>query len=84
MSVVSATPADLAPRGFDRLGAWLSDVWVMTRRNLIHIRREPMQLSDVTIQPVLFTLLFLYLFGGALVMRGGGDYKQFLFAGLLT
>jgi len=84
MTVIPATLTDLAPHGFGRLRAWLTDVWVMTRRNLIHIRREPMQLSDVTIQPVLFTLLFLYLFGGALMMRGGGDYKQFLFAGLLT
>lgn len=33
------------------------DVFVVTRRNLVHIVREPMQLSDVTIQPVLFTLL---------------------------
>jgi hypothetical protein len=31
----------------------------MTRRNLVHISREPMQLSDVTIQPVLFTVLFI-------------------------
>ena len=84
MSVTAAAPIDLAPRGFGRLRAWLSDVWVMTRRNLIHIRREPMQLSDVTIQPVLFTLLFLYLFGSALVMRTGGNYKEFLMAGLLT
>ena len=42
----------------------VSDVWSMTRRNLVHISREPMQLSDVTIQPVLFTLLFVYIFGG--------------------
>ena len=37
----------------------LSDVWALTRRNLIHVAREPMQLSDVTVQPVLFTLLFI-------------------------
>ena len=33
---------------------WTSDTAVLTRRNLWHVRREPMQLSDVTIQPVLF------------------------------
>ncbi len=38
----------------------------MTRRNLVHISREPMQLSDVTIQPLLFTVLFVYIFGGAI------------------
>ena len=47
----------------DRLGARVRDVVVLTRRNLVHIAREPLQLSDVTIQPVLFTLLFVYVFG---------------------
>jgi ABC-2 type transport system permease protein len=42
-------------------GVWrrASDVLVLTGRNLVHIAREPLQLSDVTIQPVLFTLLFV-------------------------
>jgi ABC-2 type transport system permease protein len=57
----------------------------MTRRNLVHISREPMQLSDVTIQPVLFTVLFVYLFGGgAIPIPGGGSYTGFILAGLLT
>jgi len=34
------------------------DVIALTGRNLVHIAREPLQLSDVTVQPVLFTLLF--------------------------
>ena len=72
------------PAWLGRLGAWLSDVWVMTRRNLIHVRREPMQLSDVTIQPVLFTLMFVYVFGSAMVLPGGGGYKDFVIAGLLV
>jgi len=83
MSVSAAYPVDLAPRGFDRLRAWLTDVWVMTRRNLIHVRREPMQLTDVTVQPVLFTLMFVYVFGSAMVLPGGGAYKDFVIAGLL-
>jgi ABC-2 type transport system permease protein len=61
----------------------LSDVWALTRRNLIHIAREPMQLSDVTVQPVLFTLLFIYVFGSGIPIAGG-SYKQFALAGLLT
>ncbi len=60
----------------------LRDVVVLTRRNLIHISREPLQLSDVTIQPVLFTLLFVYVFGGAVPIPGG-SYKDFVLAGLL-
>jgi ABC-2 type transport system permease protein len=55
----------------------------MTRRNLVHISREPMQLSDVTIQPVLFTVLFIYLFSGAVPIPGG-SFKDFILAGVLT
>ena len=56
----------------------------MTRRNLVHISREPMQLSDVTIQPVLFTVLFVYIFGGAIPIPGGGSYVDYLLAGILA
>src|SRR5579862_1750775 len=60
----------------------LHDVWVVTQRNLVHIAREPMQLSDVTIQPVLFTLLFVYVFGSGISVPGG-TYASFAIAGLL-
>jgi ABC transporter DrrB family efflux protein len=62
---------------------WLHDAKVLTRRNLVHVRREPAQLSDVTVQPVLFTLLFTQLFGAAMVLPGGGSYVDFAVAGLL-
>jgi ABC-2 type transport system permease protein len=62
----------------------LRDVGVLTWRNLVHIKREPLQLSDVTVQPVLFTLLFVYVFGSGVVLPGGGTYKDFAIAGLLA
>jgi ABC transporter DrrB family efflux protein len=62
----------------------IADTWSMTRRNLVHISREPMQLSDVTIQPVLFTTLFVYIFGGAIPIPGGGTYVDYLLAGMLA
>jgi ABC transporter DrrB family efflux protein len=58
------------------------DVVVLTRRNLLHIAREPLQLSDVTVQPVLFTLLFVYVFGSGVPIQGG-SYKDFAIAGLM-
>ncbi len=76
--------------GFDRRGTLslvvehLQDVAVMTWRNLVHIAREPMQLSDVTVQPVLFTFLFVYIFGSGMSLPGGGTYKDFAIGGLLT
>lgn len=61
----------------------LRAVSVLTWRNLVHVRREPLQLSDVTFQPVLFTLLFVYVFGAGVALPGGGKYVTFAIAGLL-
>ena len=58
------------------------DVVVLIRRNLIHIAREPLQLSDATVQPVLFTLLFVYVFGSGVPINGG-TYKDFAIPGLM-
>jgi len=66
-----------------RISARWHDIVVLTRRNLVHVRREPAQLSDVTIQPVLFTMLFIYVFGSGIPIQGG-NYKDFALAGLLT
>jgi ABC-2 type transport system permease protein len=62
----------------------LRDLAVLTKRNLVHIAREPLQLSDVTVQPVLFTLLFVYVFGAGVVLPGGGSYTSFAIAGMLA
>jgi len=62
----------------------LRDVAVLTVRNLLHIRREPLQLSDVTVQPVLFTLLFTYVFGAGVLLPHHGSYNAFAIAGLLA
>jgi ABC-2 type transport system permease protein len=85
MSATTLIPAAVqrsAPR--PGLTGRLRDVLVLTGRNLVHIAREPLQLSDVTVQPVLFTLLFVYVFGSGVVLPGGGSYKDFAIAGLLA
>jgi ABC-2 type transport system permease protein len=66
-----------------RLTRQWRDVVVLTRRNLVHVAREPLQLSDVTIQPVLFTLLFIYVFGAGIPVPGGGSYVDYALAGML-
>ncbi|MBA2445631.1 MAG: ABC transporter permease [Nocardioidaceae bacterium] len=53
-------------------------------RNLLHIRRMPEMLLDVTIQPVMFVLLFAYVFGGAIDVRGGVSYREFLLPGIMA
>jgi ABC transporter DrrB family efflux protein len=52
-------------------------------RNLVHIRRMPEMLMDVTVQSVMFVLLFAYVFGGAIAVRGA-DYKEFLLPGIMV
>lgn len=83
MSTVHAPVPTLepAPRG---IGATLSDVWVIARRGLLHMRRQPEVLADATFQPVMFVLLFAYVFGGAIAVPGGGDYKEFLMGGIFA
>jgi ABC-2 type transport system permease protein len=77
------TPTTETPRSFGSMQK-VRDVVVLTGRNFVHIVREPLSLSDVTIQPVLFTLLFVYVFGSGVVVPGGGSYKDFAIAGLLA
>ena len=47
------------------------------------MRRQPEALTDVTMQPVMFVLLFAYVFGGAIDVPGGG-YEEFLMGGIFA
>ncbi|HEU4927576.1 MAG TPA: ABC transporter permease [Vicinamibacterales bacterium] len=58
--------------------------WVIARRGLAHMRREPEALADATIQPIMFTVLFAYVFGGAIKVPDGGSYKEFLMGGIFA
>jgi ABC transporter DrrB family efflux protein len=60
-----------------------TDVWVLTKRSIARIRREPETLADVTIMPVIFILMFAYVFGGAIALPGGGSYHEYLIGGML-
>ncbi|HJX43529.1 MAG TPA: ABC transporter permease [Geodermatophilus sp.] len=52
-------------------------------RNLVHIRRMPEMLLDVTVQSVMFVLLFAYVFGGAIAVAGS-NYREFLLPGIMV
>jgi len=62
------------------LGASATVVW----RNLIHIKRMPEMLMDVTVQSVMFVLLFAYVFGGSINPPGPIPYKEFLLPGIMV
>ncbi|HET6549223.1 MAG TPA: ABC transporter permease, partial [Solirubrobacter sp.] len=61
----------------------LSDTLVLARRNLKRIPRQPDLLIAYTIQPVMFVLLFVYVFGGA-IQTPGFDYVDFLIPGIIV
>jgi ABC-2 type transport system permease protein/oleandomycin transport system permease protein len=63
--------------------ASLSDTLVLARRNLVRIPRQPDLLIAYTIQPVMFVLLFVYVFGGA-IRTPGFDYVDFLMPGIIV
>ncbi|MFI7586053.1 ABC transporter permease [Spongisporangium articulatum] len=56
---------------------------ILAGRAVTKIRRTPEQLIDVTLQPILFTVVFVYLFGGA-ISGSTHDYLQYVLPGLLT
>src|SRR5206468_6537270 len=74
-----------APARAEVSGA-LTDAIVVTGRNLRHFVRQPQLLIFSTIQPIMFVLLFAYVFGGAVKgsLPGGVDYIDFLLPGILV
>jgi ABC-2 type transport system permease protein len=60
-----------------------SDSAVIAKRNLIKIKRIPELLIFTTLQPIMFVLLFAYVFGGA-VNVPGVNYREFLMAGIFA
>jgi len=61
----------------------LTDGLVMTRRNLLRYVRVPQLLVFSTIQPIMFVLLFVYVFGGA-IRTGPISYVDFLMPGIFV
>ncbi|MFN8132291.1 MAG: ABC transporter permease [Solirubrobacteraceae bacterium] len=61
----------------------VSDTLVIAERNLIRLPRAPDLLLAFTVQPVMFVLLFVYVFGGAIVTPGY-DYVDFLIPGIIV
>lgn len=61
---------------------FVADTLVFARRNLEHVRQLPEKLVDVTLQPIMFTILFAYVFGGVIAIPDG-NYREYLIAGVL-
>ncbi len=82
MSVTTSSP----PKAPGFVANTVSDWWVMTKRNLTTYLRKPDLLVFSTIQPVMFVLLFVFVFGGAfeLFLPGTISYVDFLMPGIFV
>ena len=85
---MTAITAELAPErdvtyGRGPVSHFATDVRVLTKRSIARIRREPETLADVTFMPVIFILMFAYVFGGAILLPGHGSYHEYLIGGML-
>ena len=80
-TVVAPTPP--ASRTEPPRSALIRHSVALARRSLIKTWRTPEALIDVTLQPMIFLLLFTYIFGGAISGGSQHDYLQFLLPGLL-
>lgn len=80
MTTIAPTPTStprVAPRpgiGGSGLGATVRQSFTMAYRGLVKVRRTPEQLFDVTLMPIVFTVMFTYIFGGAIA----GDVSSYL------
>jgi ABC transporter DrrB family efflux protein len=83
-NAITATALPKAPPGPARVRWLASDAWILAKRQFAHIRQIPEKLLDVTLQPLMFVLLFAFVFGGVINVPGGGDYHEYLIGGILV
>src|SRR5687767_12474439 len=68
----------------DRLRWAGIDAWAIAGRDLTHWIREPVSIIFRLLYPISSVLLFGYVFGRAIVVEGGGNYREFLMPGLFA
>src|SRR5881396_141952 len=85
MSTTTVTVPEIAMRqGAGRVVGAARDSFAVAVRNLIAYRRVPQLLVFSTIQPVIFVLMFRYVFGGAIQLPGNTPYVDFLMPGIFV
>ena len=60
-----------------------ADTYIVMKRNLMYFVREPQLLIFATVQPIMFLVLFTYVFGGVISFSTGGDYINYLMPGIV-
>jgi ABC transporter DrrB family efflux protein len=69
---------------WDRLRWAVADSWVITSRDLTHRIQQPAEIVVRLMFPLISVLLFGYVFGSAIQVPGGGDYREFLLPGMFA
>ncbi|MBB2773385.1 MULTISPECIES: ABC transporter permease [Mycolicibacterium] len=82
MTAVESRQSDQARRPLTHRTNLVQQSWIMVKRNMIHTKRMPEMLSDVTAQPIMFVLLFAFVFGASITNTGGASYREFLLPGI--
>ena len=78
------TSAFEEPGGLRRLSWAVADTRAIVGRHLSHVFGVPEELAAGLILPVVFVVLFAYVLGSAIVLPGGGNYREFLMPGIFT
>jgi ABC-2 type transport system permease protein len=76
-------PAPTAAAG-GRLRWTLLDGWTLVRRNLTQLKHSPGEIAGALLFPVIMIVLFGYIFGSAIPVPGGGNYREYLIPGLFA
>lgn len=84
MTAADITTGTTTTPSHQQRSSFPAQVVTLVRRNLTHIRRMPEMLLDVTIQPVMFVLLFAYVFGGSIQTGTEGGYRAWLLPGIMA
>ncbi|MEV6010288.1 ABC transporter permease [Streptomyces sp. NPDC051976] len=90
MSAATATitaPAQAAAAGEGRISlrANLRHIGALARRNMLQIKQDPESMFDAVLMPIIFTLLFVYVFGGAVSGKGHQqEYVNYVVPGLMA
>jgi ABC-2 type transport system permease protein/oleandomycin transport system permease protein len=82
-AIAEPVDARLRPSAAQNARWAISDALVITRRNLLVWMRVPAYLVFTVVQPVIFVLLFRYVFGGAIAAPGSGGYVSYLMPGII-
>ncbi|MET8836586.1 ABC transporter permease [Micromonospora sp. NPDC004540] len=83
MTTLTATASPVAPTRRPGLLAGLRHTLTLAWRSLVQIKHNPMELLDLSVQPVMFVLLFTYVFGTA-ISGSPSDYLRFALPGIIV